>query len=174
MPASRHLEIYDAIFLHLTDKITSELLETAATMNFITARTLVLAGRDYGRAGLATMLWRMALSLDLNHFPVSEDNLLDASACQTIDRIQLSFHSFFIFASICGTILTICLCCLPGLAATRRPVIANSFAEIALAMDLCSKRNHEMASAVFSTLASPSSWNVMTDGIRIHVEENIP
>jgi hypothetical protein len=130
MPANRDLAIYDTIFLSLTDKITPELLDTLPAMMVIKAVSIVLEGGYYAQAGLATILWRIALTLDIKSLPFSGDNLLEASACQTIDRVRLSFHSFFIFTSVCGSILTICLGCLVGVAAARRPVIANSFSEI--------------------------------------------
>ena len=158
VPTTKQLAMYDSILPHANaSRWTSEWSGSTSALNLNRAMNYAMNGGNWEVAGLATLLWRLPLNTEISEKLVQDHNI-NATECETIDQIQLSFHSFYFFSAFCGTILATCLIIVAIVTRCRTPAVAQEFPEIGFVMELCSEKNNEAlkgASRLFGGIKKP-------------------
>jgi len=149
IPISRIFELYDAILPSFNTDPTPDVVQTIRVQNFISTASLLVAGGSYAQAGLATMAWRLPLALTLTDGLTSEDNMIQGTACQTVNQITLSGPTIWIFTGICGSLWVESLVCLVCTRGSRVRNISRECRDISWFTMFCGEENRSVFDEVY-------------------------
>jgi hypothetical protein len=84
---------------------------------------------------LSNLAWRIQLLQHFDDLNVPDENMINATTCQTVDRIALALEFLWIFVSVISSIYLWCIARLIQSALTKKPPLAP-YSELDLAMRL--------------------------------------
>lgn len=130
VPALSYLTFYDAILPNgMPDLKTNYLYFLLAFSGSAYYRNVDLLPT------LATLPWRVQLGRDFQGLNVSDENMIKAMTCVTVERIKLALNSLWVFVVVSGSILLWCFVRLIQSAVIKKPPLAP-FADLDLAIKL--------------------------------------
>jgi len=130
IPALSYLTFYDVILPNGMPDLKTNYLY------FLLAFSGTAYNRNYDLLPtLATLPWRVQLGRDFQGLDVSNENMIKAMTCETVERIKLALNSLWIFICVSGAIYIWCCARLYQSRLTKKPPLAP-FADLDLAIKL--------------------------------------
>jgi hypothetical protein len=164
VPAQSYLTFYDHVFPEkfLPDSVGLSLLSL-----FVGS---IYTGYIRYVQTLSNLAWRIQLLQHLEDLNVSDENMINATTCKTVDRIKLAVKFLWIFMGVIGSIYAWCVVRLVQSGRTKKPPLAP-YPELDLAIKLV-RSGDSGANVLFDSLTKDLSIGAVTDhlkDVRLHI-----